>query len=173
MTKPRPEWDVILETDAAVRHGNPGTATFGFVAISPFDNSVIYEDCGLLPGLMDSNEAEYWAVVKALQFAKDLGYPEVVELRSDSLTMIRQLTGQYNFRSDKLNRVATKVWELMRWFYRVDLIFIPRRWNGHADALSKAGFAHNKNTVMRGIVRSSYETMPSGHRLLDRDGYYD
>lgn len=161
-----PEYDLVLETDGSTKRSNPGPSSWGFVALGPYNN-IIYEDCGLIPQPCTSNHAEYWACLHALQFARDLGYVRRIELRSDSLTMVKQLRGQYGFRSDDLTELAGGVSEMIDTFERVDLIWIPRRWNGHANALAAAAFAHSRTAALRAIIRSNYETMPPEHRDLE------
>lgn len=162
-----PDYDLILETDGSTKKTNPGPSSWGFVALGPFDN-VIYEDCSLIPQPCTSNEAEYWACLHALQFARDLGYVRRIELRADSLTMIRQLEGKYGFRSGDLNHLAEQALEMIAYFDKVDLLWMPRKWNGHANALAAAAFAHNRNSAMRAIDRKGFETMPPDHRDWER-----
>lgn len=170
---PNPEVDLILETDGATKKTNPGPSGWGFVALGPWEN-VIYEDCGLIPGAVTSNEAEYYAALKALEFAKDLGYPRSVEVRADSLTMIRQLQGRYGFRSTDLNEIADRVRSLMDVFDRVDLLWVPRRWNEHANALASAAFQGDKvQAAVRKIKRETFKKMPSGHRTFEMEGIDD
>ncbi len=164
-----PEFDLILETDGSTKKTNPGPSAWGFVALGPWGN-VVYEDCGVLPQHGTSNEAEFWAAWHAMQFARDLGYVKRLELRADSLTMIRQLEGKYGFRSEALTRVAERVIEQMAFFDEVSLIWVPRKWNKHADALANAAFEHNKNAAIRRIDRASFEMMPEEHRQFEIEG---
>ncbi len=163
-----PEFDLILETDGSTKKTNPGPSAWGFVALGPFSN-VIYEDCGVIPKHCTSNEAEYWALIHALRFAKDLGYVKRIEIRADSLTMIRQLEGKYGFRSEGLNHLATLVGDVLDTFDVVSLLWVPRKWNGHADALASAAFEHNKNAAVRRIKRDDFERMPEDHRLWEKE----
>ncbi len=168
-----PEFQLILETDGSTKKANPGPSAWGFVAIGPWGN-IVYEDCGVIPQHCTSNEAEFWAVWHALQFARDLGYVKTVEVRADSLTVIRQLEGKYGFRNEGLTRVAEKVIEQMAFFEEISLIWVPRKWNKHADALANAAFEHNRQAAIRRINRDAFEMMPSHHRDFEIGGrWYD
>lgn len=155
----RTEFDVVVEVDASVRNGNPGTGAYGFVALS--EVGVIYEDAGMIPlHPIDSNSAEYYAMLKALQFCRDLGYVRNLELRSDSKSCIEHLRHNYLFNSADLNRHAADVAELVDRFEFVSLAWIPRKFNGHADKLSRVPFHNNRNRAMRQIDRNQIDTIP-------------
>jgi ribonuclease HI len=59
-------------------------------------------------GKATNNQAEYMAVIKALEIARGVGCTEA-NVYSDSLLMIRQLKGQYKVRNDKLLELYYKV----------------------------------------------------------------
>lgn len=158
-----PEFDIILETDGSTKKTNPGPSSWGFVALGPWNN-VIYEDCGLIPQHCTSNEAEYVAVLQALVFARDLGYVKTLEVRSDNRAMVRHLEGQYELTNDNLNDMSALVTSVVPEFDRVSWLWVPRKWNKHADALANAAWEHNKNAAMRRINRSTFDMMPSEHR---------
>ncbi len=167
----KPEFDLVIECDGATKkktQARIGPSSWGFVALGPWGN-VIYEDCGVIPQHCTSNEAEYWAVIHALRFAKDLGYVKALEIRSDSLNMIRQLEGKYGFRSEALNHLATIVVDVLDTYEKVSLLWVPRKWNSHADALANAAFEHNKNAAIRRINRCEFEMMPQGHRDFEKE----
>lgn len=151
--------DLILETDGSTKKTTPGPSAWAFVALSPW-GSVVYEDCAVLPQPMTSNEAEYWGAVKALEFARDLGYPKKIELRSDSKTMINQLKGGYCFQNQDLANVAKKAADLLDCFELVQLYWVPRRWNEHANRLANAAFMQYPKREIAKIDRASLEKLP-------------
>ncbi|MFQ3592726.1 MAG: ribonuclease HI family protein, partial [Gemmataceae bacterium] len=88
----------IIHTDGASR-GNPGPAAFAFTLARP--NQAVYEEAGCL-GIMTNNQAEYTAVVRALQRAEQLGVTEPIVLRSDSELIVKQLQGEYRVKNEDL-----------------------------------------------------------------------
>lgn len=168
-----PELDLTLECDGGCRNGNPGQGSYGFVALGPWDD-VVYEDCGLLPGKITSNEAEGLAIIKALEFAKDLAYPQRIELRSDSKTLIRNLQNYYRFsKSDDLNSLLDRIQGLMDGFDRITLMWVPRRFLKHPHELASAAFLNErKQAAIRRIKRSDFEPIPFYHLLSERDEDY-
>ncbi len=128
---------VVLYTDGASR-GNPGPAAIG---------AVLYEDDGgaLRPvetvseaiGSATNNVAEYRAVVAGLEAARRHGATEI-ELRSDSLLLVRQLTGEYKVKAPGLKPLFAEVRRLLQGFDRVEIRHVPREENEEADALANA-----------------------------------
>lgn len=150
---------LVIETDASVKGGNPGTGSYGMVALSEW-GTVIYEDCGLIPTRVTSNEAEYQALIEGLKFARDLGYVRHVECRSDSSIVINQMCGKYSCRVERLRLLSDQVADLAANFDQVDYIWIPRRYNGHADRLAAAAFTQYPKRIMKMIHRRDFEQLP-------------
>jgi ribonuclease HI len=88
----------IIHTDGASR-GNPGTAAFAFTLARP--NQPIYEEAGCL-GTSTNNQAEYTAIVRALEHACQLGVTEPIILRSDSELIVKQMRGEYRVKNQEL-----------------------------------------------------------------------
>lgn len=153
----RHDTDLVLECDGSVKP--TGAGSWGYVALSPW-GTVVYEECGLIPHICDSNEAEYWAAIKALEFARDLSYPKRIELRADSKTMIDQLRGRYLFRNESLSCVAEQAVVLLGLFEEVQLYWVPRRWNAHADGVANAAFSQYPRREIAKIDRASLEKLP-------------
>jgi ribonuclease HI len=82
---------LIIHTDGASR-GNPGPAAFAYVIER--DGQVLHEEAGRLPDTTN-NQAEYTALVRALEHALRLGPEHRVTLHSDSELMVKQMNGQY------------------------------------------------------------------------------
>ena len=97
---------------------------------------------------MSANVAEYFAVRSALWWMctspKDWMRLQVVEINSDSQTVIRQLTGQYNCYDAKLLSLRDACLKLARNFPYVKYRWIPREENRTADMLSKALQKHGR-----------------------------
>lgn len=174
MAKFNPDFDLAIEVDAAVKkkdHQRKGAASYGLVALGPFEN-VIYEACGRLPDC-DSNEAEFHAILKALEFAKDLGYPKRIEIRSDSRTCVRQLQGRYDFHNTELNGLSAQCIIAMKPFDRVLLLWCPREYNKHADKLANAAFDAKPQRAIRKIRREAFPRLPMSERVWELGGEDD
>ncbi len=86
-------------------------------------------------GIGTNNQAEYTAVITALELAKELD-ANAVELKSDSQLLVRQLNGEYAVRGEKIRPLFEKVTQLCQNFSRVTFTWIPREKNQMADNLT-------------------------------------
>ena len=80
---------LTIHTDGASR-GNPGEAAYAYVIAR--DGAPPIEEAGRL-GLMTNNQAEYTALVKALEHAAELGTHHRLLIHSDSELMVKQMRG--------------------------------------------------------------------------------
>jgi ribonuclease HI len=87
-------------------------------------------------GLCTNNQAEYRALIAALEFAVSLNAREVI-CHLDSELVVRQLTGKYAVRNLELRKLWRKVQELARCFDEVKFVNVPRTnlYVQRADAL--------------------------------------
>src|SRR3989442_7160660 len=88
----------IVQTDGAAR-GNPGPAAIG-VVIEDDQGHTVYEASRTL-GIRTNNEAEYLALITALEYLKDVR-PKEAEFRLDSELVVKQLSGQYKVKEPRL-----------------------------------------------------------------------
>ncbi len=123
---------VIIHTDGASR-GNPGPAAIG---------ATIHDDKGKLLaaisrriGVTTNNQAEYLAVITALEKAISLGARQVA-LLSDSELVIRQLQGHYRVKNIAIIPLHQKVVQLLASLDKFTASSIPREQNSAADALA-------------------------------------
>ena len=121
----------IIYTDGGSR-GNPGPSALG-VVVTEESGKVLKEYSHYL-GEVTNNQAEYEAVIFALQKAKQLGIKEV-ELRVDSELIGRQLLGKYKIKDPDLQPLFLKAWNLRLDYDKVDIKIIPREQNREADKL--------------------------------------
>jgi len=112
--------------------GNPGPAAIGFV-IQDADGKVVFES-GKCIGKKTNNEAEYAAIIAALEKAKDLAGTEL-ECYLDSELVVKQLKGEYKVRDPNLAKNFLKVWSLQNKFKSVKYHHIYRERNKRADSL--------------------------------------
>lgn len=122
---------LIIYTDGGAR-GNPGPAGIG-VFIADRDGRVLARHKRYL-GPATNNQAEYWAVIDALEEAKKLGAEEL-EFRLDSELVVRQLNGQYRVRDADLAPLFLRVHNSKIGFKVVSFSHIRREQNKEADRL--------------------------------------
>jgi ribonuclease HI len=132
----RREWGpgtrCVLFLDGASR-GNPGPSGIG-VVLRDEDSGREYELSEYI-GNVTNNVAEYTALVAGLKKAKELGYA-VVEVRSDSELLVKQLKGQYRVKAAALVPLWREARDLFASFRHVAVVHIPREANRRADQLS-------------------------------------
>jgi ribonuclease HI len=124
--------DVLtIHTDGAAR-GNPGPAAFAYVIAR--DGAPPVEERGCI-GRMTNNQAEYIALVRALEHAARLGTGHRVHILSDSELMVKQMRGEYRVKNEELRDLYEQARELAGRFASVDFRHIRREQNKRADAL--------------------------------------
>ena len=124
----------ILHTDGASR-GNPGPAAIGAV-IKDGQGRVLGKISRRI-GRTTNNQAEYQAVIAALEEAIRLGVAGVV-IKSDSELVVQQINGRYRVKNPALKPLHQRVRELQSLFQSFAIASIPRRQNMEADRLSNA-----------------------------------
>jgi ribonuclease HI len=157
------ETDVLtIHTDGAAR-GNPGPAAFAFVIARPGQPPV--EEHGCL-GDTTNNVAEYTAMVKALEKARDLGGRRV-DIQSDSELMIKQMRGQYKVKHEGLRPLYEQAKRLSAGFEAVTFHHVRREQNRRADELCNEaldGAATRKPPQSHKPAGDSPKAHASGHR---------
>lgn len=129
---------LIIYTDGGSR-GNPGLAGVGVVIRNEKGQQIKGYSKDI--GVKTNNEAEYEAVVFALQKIKQLFGKEKtkdfeIEMRMDSQLIARQLKGEYKIEEEKLFPLFIKIWNLRMNFGKISFIEIPREKNREADRLA-------------------------------------
>ena len=125
---------LVVRTDGAAR-GNPGPSAAGVVVEDARGRALVKK--GIILGRGTNNEAEYRALIAALEEAKALGGREV-EARADSELVVKQVTGRYRVKAANLKPLHAKVRELLASFERYDVRHVPREENAEADRLANA-----------------------------------
>lgn len=121
----------VLYTDGASR-GNPGPAAIG-VVIKDGHGKVLARISKRI-GRTTNNQAEYQAVIAALEEAVRLGAAGV-EIKSDSELVVKQVSGRYRVKHPALKPLYQQVKELQSSFQNCIVASIPRRQNREADRL--------------------------------------
>jgi len=127
--------EVTIYTDGASR-GNPGHAGIGAVILGA--NGSCLMELSEWIGIATNNEAEYIALIKALEAAKGLGVRKV-SVRADSELVVLQMIGTYAVKSPRLRPLFMKAQRLKREFDEFDINHIEREENAHADMLANLG----------------------------------
>jgi ribonuclease HI len=125
---------LVLHVDGGAR-GNPGPAAIGVVVSQP-DGTVVDELAERI-GPATNNVAEYQAVLRGLERARELGASEV-EIVGDSQLIARQLTGAYKVKHPAMKPLYESAIAALAGFDRWRIRSVPRAQNARADALVNA-----------------------------------
>jgi len=117
--------------DGAAR-GNPGPAAVGWAIVSA--DGIVGEG-GTRIGRATNNQAEYEALIRALEVAHDYGFDRV-DVRGDSELIVRQVRGEYDTNDPELRERRVTVRELLEEFETWTLEHVPREVNERADRLA-------------------------------------
>lgn len=113
---------LLLYSDGGAR-GNPGPAAAAFIATN--EAGVTLKTDSQYLGIRTNNQAEYHALLMALQYALELKVPEVI-CHLDSELVARQLKGQYAVRNEELHKLFVQVKDLQGGFKKVGFVNVPR-----------------------------------------------
>jgi ribonuclease HI len=91
-----------------------------------------------------NNQAEYEALLRGLQYLKEVGAVSV-EIYGDSELVIKQLNGQYECKSDALRNYYVECREILKSFQLVILQQIPREHNEEANRLAQSASGYREN----------------------------
>jgi ribonuclease HI len=117
--------------DGAAR-GNPGPAAVGYVVVT---SDGIVDEGGESIGRATNNQAEYAALTRALEVARDYGFDDV-DVRGDSELVVKQVHGEYDANDPQLREHRVTVHELLACFDDWSLEHVPREINDRADELA-------------------------------------
>ncbi len=126
--------ELIIYTDGGSR-GNPGPAGFG-VAVYSKDRKPLASFDKFI-GVTTNNQAEYQAVVFALEKAKEMGAKRL-SFFLDSELVVKQLNGEYKVKNKDLAPLFLKIHNLKIGFSSVTFTHVRREFNKEADRLANA-----------------------------------
>lgn len=115
--------------DGASR-GNPGPAAIGWVVVA--DGGIVAEG-GERISDTTNNRAEYEALTRVLEIAREYGFREV-HARGDSELVVKQVRGEYRTNQPELRERRVTVHELLADFDDWTIEHVPRAVNDRADA---------------------------------------
>ncbi len=122
----------VAYVDGASR-GNPGPASIGVSLQNDGGEEVDFVSERI--GNTTNNEAEYRALIAALQLAKKKK-AKTVEIRADSELVVRQMSGKYKVKHPKLRALWVEAQELSKSFESFAIHHVPREENARADELA-------------------------------------
>ncbi len=122
----------VLYCDGASR-GNPGPASIGFVLYDPAGIPVA--EVGEAIGETTNNVAEYRALVAGLETSLERGVSRI-EVRLDSLLLVKQVTGEYRVKASHLKPLQRQAVKLLTRFAEAKISHVRRERNTVADALA-------------------------------------
>ncbi|HTX46101.1 MAG TPA: ribonuclease HI family protein [Solirubrobacteraceae bacterium] len=122
---------LVVNVDGGAR-GNPGPAAIGVVAFSPEGD--VLREVGERIGPATNNVAEYRALLRGIEIARELGATEI-ELINDSELVAKQLTGVYRVKHPAMRPLFSEAMSALRGFDSWRIRSVPRAQNAHADAL--------------------------------------
>ena len=123
---------MIIHADGASR-GNPGPAAIGATIKDEQGKLIACISQGI--GRTTNNQAEYRAVIAALEKAIRLGAEEV-DINLDSQLVVKQISGEYRVKKPALKPLYQQVKQRQSLLKGFSIAYIPRRQNKEADRLA-------------------------------------
>ena len=122
----------VANIDGASR-GNPGPASYAII-FKDGSGRIVFQ-LGKKIGRRTNNEAEYYALLAALDYAVGHGI-KGLRLRSDSELLVQQMKGYYRVKSPDLKPLHERASKLARQLEYFVIEHVPREMNREADALA-------------------------------------
>lgn len=122
---------IIIYTDGGAR-GNPGPSGIGAVLYDEKNN--LLAEISEYIGEGTNNQAEYKAVIAALNKAKELK-AEILEFFLDSELVVQQLNRAYKVKEKELANLFLQIHNISLLFKKITYQHIPREKNKEADKL--------------------------------------
>jgi len=134
---------VVIKTDGGAKP-NPGPAAIG--AVLKDEQGRVITNISQDIGQTTSNQAEYRALITALEKALRLGVSQV-EVRSDSELLVKQINGQYRVKAAPIKPLYLRVKQLQSQFEGFRITHIPTEENREAHDLVSRILERNKATL--------------------------
>ncbi len=123
---------MVICTDGASL-GNPGLAAIG--AVLKDGQGRLVARISRCIGKATNNQAEYRAIIAALEEAIGLGAEEV-DIKSDSELVVKQIEGSYRVKKATLKPLYQRVRQLQESLKGFTISHVPRQQNREADRLA-------------------------------------
>lgn len=128
---------IVVYTDGASK-GNPGASGAG-IYIKAYGE--VYEHAVPLEN-MSNHEAEFHAVIKALEICKEKFAGEILSFRSDSKSVV-DIIENGRTKNIRFQPLLKKIDYLAESFPHFFIKWIPEKQNSHADQLAKKAIHHS------------------------------
>ncbi len=145
---------LLIHVDGGAR-GNPGPAGAG-VTIQDAAGRRQFE-AGFFLGRMTNNQAEYQALLKALEFVARCRPAEVC-IRADSELLVRQINGDYRVRNPDLARLYEAAMATLRTVPKWSMQHVRRESNSRADELANLAMDRGKDVILLDAAAESHGT---------------
>jgi len=132
---------IVIYIDGASK-GNPGKASTGIVIQD--SGGTTLKECGDSIGNATCNVAEYLALITALIEGFAFKCSDI-EIRSDSLLLVRQMLGTYKVKNEWLKQLKLIAERLSGQYAKVTFTHIPREKNKQADKIANS---YIENTLL-------------------------
>jgi len=130
---------ITIYTDGATEGLNGKLGTVTHCGIGFYDSSTQYQHSERIEAI-SNNEAEFWALIKAMEYATLEGYKNV-KFCLDSMIVVNRANGtrpkKKKYQNLRMDAFQDKVLSLKKNFDECDFVWIPREENLMADYLSK------------------------------------
>ncbi len=128
-----PKLNLVAFIDGASSN-NPGKAGIGIVFMQ---NGKVIETISEYIGEKTNNEAEYIALLRALEIAQSLK-AKSIQIFSDSELVVKQIKREYAIRQEHLKKLYQKALSLISKFESFEITHVERSLNTQADRLAKS-----------------------------------
>jgi len=113
---------IMLYSDGGAR-GNPGPAAVAYLAVT--ESGQIIKTESRFIGEHTNNQAEYEALIAAIEYAKTIKTSEVV-CHLDSELVGKQLKGEYSVKNPDLQKLWRKATDLKKSFKKISFVNVRR-----------------------------------------------
>jgi len=137
---------IIVYTDGASR-GNPGPAAAGFILSNA--GGARLEGRAFFIGRATNNVAEYTALLRALEAARQIGAKEL-RVFSDSELLVKQINGEYRVKSEQIRPLFRQAVELLGEFTDWKVQHVIRARNEEADKLVNRALDQGSDVELQG-----------------------
>ncbi|HYW86069.1 MAG TPA: ribonuclease HI family protein [Spirochaetia bacterium] len=121
---------------------NPGLGTYGYVIYQ--DGRRVHSEHGVAGLEVTNNYAEYFCLIKALEYLEGRRDDEIVVF-SDSALLVNQMEGKWKFKGGNYGEMYLRAKERAGGFSRLRFLWIPREKNREADELTNIAFAQARD----------------------------
>jgi ribonuclease HI len=120
--------------------GNPGLSGAGAVIYK--NGEEIWSNSYFVSDSATNNVAEYFGLIRGLKRAIKMNIRHLI-VKGDSQLIIKQMTGQYQVKSESMIKLYNIAKELETQFENISYEHVYRKYNKRADQLSNEGLLKN------------------------------